>query len=285
MIAATSSTLLSTVLATATAASLLLTPASAIVIGFEADEGYQLGDLKNQPGHGTLWTSTGTQANLVIEADAGTGGSGQALVAHKTSSAAFYSFQPSATDLGVPFVNNQTKIAFSFDYRFLGDYNSTGAYLGVTYFRIGTTSGNAISFAFYNNGTVNYSDGLGLAGQKNANAKAAGGAQFYGGKEQWFRIEGELNYATQTYTLSINGVVQTSYDGTRTHLGFNATGPINTYDLNLLSLNVNQADWRAYAIDNLSYNAVTAAVPEPQALGWIGIGVLGMAAAYGRRHR
>lgn len=265
--------------------SLLLSQASAILIGFETGEGYLPGHLTGQPSVGTSWTSTGTAHNLVIEANAGTGGNDQALVAHKTETGTvgFYSFKPSESDLGAPFVPHASKVAFSFDYRFLGDYN--GVYIGVAYLRIGTTSGEVLSFAFYSNGTVNYSDSLGATGQKNINAKASGGGLFYGAKNQWFQVDGVLDYATQTYTLSINGVAQASFNGERMNLGFNGnvtSTPVNSYDLNVLSLNVSHNDWRPYAMDNLSYAVV---VPEPMALGWVAIGAVGMGLVYGRRRK
>lgn len=238
----------------------LIPNANAILIGFEAGEGYSAGNLKGQPSSGTTWTNASAGAGLLVTAGAGTSGS-QAAVANNTASN-FYSFAPSNADLGGTFSPTTSKLAFSFDYKL----SANATYLGIAYFRIGTTNGNVLRLSFYNNGNIVFSNGVGSSTAKVAN----GTDNFFGAAGIYYSISGELDYFTQTYTLSVNNVAQSV--GGNSNFGFVSSSSSNGNDLNILSVNTADANWRSYSIDNISY----AAVPEPttSALLFLGLGGL-----------
>lgn len=249
--------------------------AHAIVIGFESSEGYSTtggtggnGNLKGQPSSGTAWTNATTIANLVVTANAGTTGTDQALVANASGAAGFYAFSPTNLDLGGTFSSTSSQLAFSFDYNLSA---TLAAQTGVSIIRIGTTSGNVLSFSLFSDGMITFSDGSAT----NPYVKAANGTtNFQAAAGVYYTIGGVIDYATQTYTLTVNGVAQSG--GADGVISFRASSSANWNDFNISSVNVTSGNWRPYSIDNVSY----ALVPEPSTLALMilgGGGVIGMA--------
>jgi len=234
--------------------------AHAIVIGFEASEGYSTtggagdnGNLKGQPSSGTAWTNGTTVANLVVTANAGTTGTDQALVANASGASGFYTFSPTNLDLGGTFSSTSSQLAFSFDYNLSA---TLAAQTGVSIIRIGTTNGNVLSFSLFSDGMITFSDGSANPYVKTAN----GTTNFQAAAGVYYTIGGVIDYAAQTYTLTINGVAQSG--GADSVISFRASSSANWNDFNISSVNVTSGNWRSYSIDNVSY----ALVPEPSTL-------------------
>lgn len=241
--------------------------ALAIVIGFESSEGYSTtggaggnGNLKGQPSSGTTWTNATAIANLVVTANAGTTGADQALVANASGAAGFYTFTPTNLDLGGTFNSTSSQLAFSFDYNLSA---AVSAQTGVSIIRIGTTSGSVLSFSLFSDGMITFSDGAAT----NPYVKTANGTtNFQAAAGVYYTIGGIIDYATQTYTLTVNGVAQSG--GADGVISFRASTSTVWNDFNISSVNVTSGNWRSYAIDNISY----ALVPEPSTLALVVLG-------------
>lgn len=239
-----------------------LSEASAVLIDFETDSGYQVGNLYNQPGTAgaTKWgaTSNGSNYSLInVTAGAGVAGS-QAVVAqaHATATSSVYQYVPTATDLGGVFSNASSQIAFSFQLKW-DSLGPSGLYTGR--FFVGNTlssqGGDVLRLSWGANGQLIYT----LSDSSVRFAMNAGGTSFAAAAGVFYTISGVLDYATKSYTLSVNGVQQTDSAGLSNISFANAAGPNVNQNFELQTQLNNNAGFRPWTVDDINY----ALVPEP----------------------
>ncbi|AHF94732.1 hypothetical protein OPIT5_24285 [Opitutaceae bacterium TAV5] len=250
----------------ALAALLAISAARAIVIDFEAGSGYSTtggasddGRLVGQPsGSGqTTWTSAAAGNALIIVEN---GANGQVLQTTQSGSGgSSYVFASSSADLGGDFNSTKSILSFGFTYR-LDD--TPRANLALLRFGIGTASGPVIQVEIMSNGRVNYGSGTTYT----IAAKDSLGATFLALEGAWVTISGEVNFSTNTYTLTVNGVQQlNSVGGSAFDFRANATDASRGAGILLTAREQANENWIPVSLDSISLSLI--AIPEPSSAG------------------
>jgi hypothetical protein len=242
-----------------------MSQASAVLIGFETTSGYQVGNLYNQPGTAgaTKWGAIPNAINnnlLSVTSGAGVGGS-QAIVAqaNATVAAGVYQYVPTSTDLGGVFSNASSQIAFSFQLKW-DSLGPSGTYTGRFFVgnTLSTQAGDVLRLSWGANGQLIYT----LSDTTVRFATNAGGMNFAAAAGSFYTVSGVLDYATKSYTLSVNGVQQTDNLGSSNISFVNAAGANVNSNFEIQTQLNNSANFRPWTLDNLNY----ALVPEPSAV-------------------
>ncbi len=244
--------------------------ASAITIDF--DSGYTTGTLDGKPTSGTQWALTSGNTNVVnVTANIGVGGT-QGIAGTGTgggSNFVYYGFNTTSADLGATFDAASSIVNYSFEWRATAAFGSSNTQ-SIFAFTIGsstTTGGSAaIRLDIRSSGRLIALDG--------ATNRALDGLFTPG---TYATISGQVNYATNTYTVFVNDVQQfTSFSAG--NLAFNNASSDNAF-IRIGNLGGGTADYRAWNADN-----IIVAIPEPSAFAALaGLGVLGLAATRRRR--
>ena len=264
---------------TLTLALATLTPeASAAIITFDGVDGYSTtggtalnGELRGQPSPvaATKWAGPDqVPARINVIQDSAPGeNAAQTQPGIVGTNFTQYTFTPSATDLGGTLDANASVVNYSINLRF-DDPDYTGAgnndFIAVQRVRFG--SENVARFQLFSGGRFSYH--VGSTVERQASTTLGGTTRFVGTEDVYFNVAGQFNYATNTYTLLVNGVPQTTADGgTNVNIPFfNAAA--STADVRLFNLNSENTNWRRVSVDDL-----TVAIPEPTtalSLGLIG---------------
>lgn len=201
----------------------------AVDITFGAASGYSVtggtvfgnGNLVGQPsGVGvTTWQGSTTAGSDEIRVVSD--GSGQCVqtVNLPASTAPFYKFTPSAADLGGAFDPVASVVAYSFKVRFDDAPNTPATTVLRPRFGEDGAGSPVTAFEVFSNGKFNYTDG---ATAILAKTTSGGGLDFVASTGVYYTVSGLINYATNLYTLYINGVAQTGTSG-NVWLGFKST--------------------------------------------------------------
>lgn len=243
-------------------------PAGAVVIGFETAESYSTtggnsavygsdGDLGGQGVSPNAWSApaatTGLDklrvvSNPVVGAENSSSQAIKLFDTTSTTSALYRIFSPS---LGATF--SSTTSVLSFQYQFL--YETTSATTTSSLrFGIGEMGGGkqVMRVEFLSNGTLKFNAGT----DANQFVKDGSGGTFTASTNQWITISGVLDYATNSYTLSVNGVDQ-SFNSS-VSLGFFDTSN-KTQVFNLQAMGSTGSNYASILFDNINYSAI----PEP----------------------
>ncbi len=255
--------------------------AGAMTIGFEPGEGYSAGSLSGKPSSGTKWSGT---SNLMY-VTAGVGNPGQAarFAAPNSGPTAFSNvqFAPAAADFGgdaAPITAGYGgKLSFGMDLAVntASDLSSSTALSA--FLRFGSDD---VEFFLQRDGELEIRSSAGnfLA------ATTTGGATAFDfdtyGLNTFVRVEGVANYATDTFTVWVNGVQQ-SHATAGLNIPFkNGVQPTNAFDHVRFQNNFASTDvaYRQFTVDNLNISVV----PEPAFASLLaGLTLLGV----GRRQR
>ncbi len=246
--------------------------ASAITIDFETASGYTTGVLSGKPSTGTQWALTNGGTNVVnVAAGVGVGGS-QGIAGTGTGSGSnfvYYGFNTTNADLGATFDANSSIVDYSFAWRPTQAFGTSNSQ-SIFSFSIGsdtaTGSNAALRLDIRSSGRL-----IALDGTTNQAVDGLFTLNTYA------TISGQINYATNTYTLFVNGVQQfTSISGG--NLAFNNAASNNAF-IRIGNLGGATADYRTWNADN-----IIVAIPEPSAFAALaGLGALGFAASRRRR--
>jgi hypothetical protein len=234
--------------------------AAAITIDFDNNltgGTYTAGNLlEGSPSIGTQWVRSantgvagsafkilagvGADRNQGVTAQAGSG----------TITSANYTFSPSNTDLGGTFNATSSIVNYSFSVRFESAPNTSSVYLGRVH--IGPTNYPAAEFDFWSNGQVKALNGSGGNGGTDIILKTTkGGATNFtplGGV--YFTYSGQVNYATHTYTVFLDGVAQTIAGPTATaNFGFQ-NNSANTADITIQTDNTLTTGWIPFSVSH-----------------------------------
>jgi len=268
---------------TLTLALATLTPeASAIIITFDGVDGYSTtggtasnGELRGQPSPAaaTKWAGPNqVPARINVIQDSAPGeNAAQTQPGIVGTNFAQYTFTPGATDLGGTLDANASVVNYSINLRFDDpDYTGAGNNDNLAIQRVRFGSENVARFELFSGGRFSYNVG-GLPGSRLASTTLGGTTRFVGTEDVYFNVAGQFNYATNTYTLLVNGVPQTTADGgTNVNIPFfNAAA--STADVRLFNLNSTDINWRRVSVDDL-----TVVIPEPTALSLGLIGAFGL---------
>jgi hypothetical protein len=247
---------------------LFASAASALTIDFETGSGYAAGNLVGQPSTAgaTTWTRTNaaTAANVInVAAGIGVGGSQgiQGVGTGGGSNFVYYGFDTTNTDLGFTFDSASSVLSYSFQWRPTQALDGTSA-SDIFRFTIGSSEnagGNAaLSLGVRNNGVFVAQDGT--------NARTQAGLFT---TNTYATISGEINYATNTFTVFVNNTQQfTDFNGGS--LTFNNAASNNAF-LRIGNLSGGTTDHRTWNLDNISV------IPEPSAVAAIlGLGAFGL---------
>lgn len=241
---------------------------AAITIGFESGEGYSPGDLAGQPSSGTQWIRTNGSNNFInVAAGIGVGGTaGITGASGGGSNHTYYGLNTTNADLGFTFDSNSSILQYSFNWRVTTDFAE--ASVDIFRFVIGSDANAGGSgaaqltirshgvFVAQNGGTA-VAQTLTQAGLFTVN--------------QYSTISGTVNYATNTYTVFVDGVQQFT-DTNSGNLAFVNSASNNAY-IRIGNLTGSSTDYRAWNLDNITV------VPEPStyaallgllALAWVG---------------
>lgn len=268
---------------TLTLALATLTPiASAVIITFDNADGYSTtansGHLSGQSlTAATKWTGPSqTQARINIVQDSALNeNAAQTQPGVVGFNFTQYTFAPSATDLGGTLNANASIVNYSINLRF-DDPDFTGAgdsdFVAVQRVRFG--SENVARFQLFSGGRFSYH--VGSTVERQASTTLGGTTRFVGTTNVYFNVAGQFNYATNTYTLSVNGVPQTTADGgTDVNIPYFDVAA-STADVRLFNLNSENTNWRRVSVDDL-----TIAIPEPTTA--LSLGLIGAFALLKRR--
>ncbi len=242
----------------------------AILIDFET--GYSAGDLNGQPSSGTQWSRTlGAVNDVNVATGIGTGGS-NGITGEDNGSGSnfvFYGFAPSASDLEGTFDSASSIVSYSFDWR-------------ATETLDGSTSTNIFAFIVGSDSTSGSNPALNLniRGQGRLVANDGGSNRAADGLftvNTYSTISGDIDYATKTFTVFVDGTQQyTSFNGG--NLSFaNAASDNAEIRLGNLSGGSLSANYRTWNADNISI-----AVPEPTSAAML-VGALGLLALRRRK--
>ncbi len=254
-----------TVVATLVAAS-FLPNAHAILIGFDAAEGYTPGALSGKPDAGTQWSGSG--AWLAVTAEGGN----QVAQSPAADPANFINnvFQPTAADLG-----GTNAASGLYDYSFDLRSDSTPAdqdFTTAAIIRIGGTSSQpALRLNISSNGRIQYFDGGTATNVVTASATNFDLDDVTG---TFVTIFGTIDFDNSQYSLTVNGVSQ------GTALAFNTTGQANFGAFEISAGNSTTTSYRQTSFDNVSL----AAVPEPSTTAALLVGGIALV-IFARRRR
>lgn len=255
--------------------------AHAILIDFETGSGYAVGNLYNQPGGSGVskWKTpayNSTTAALSVVDGVGING-GQAVRAnpHDTVTSSNYTLVITDDALGDIFDANSSKISFSFQLMWEG----TGTYLNQGRFFVGGTSENSFSgdvlrVYWATDGSMGFVVGKD-GGTDNRVVKNAAGGDFRAQANTFYTITGTIDYASKSYTLSINNVVQKDVNGNATLSFVTPAGSQINPNIQLMSLNNNNVNYKPWIIDNIEMQAI----PEPASAalaGWALFAIAGI---------
>lgn len=254
--------------------------ARAIVIDFDIDNGYAVGNLHGQPGTSgsSQWKTPAAQASsgvISVVDGVGTDGS-QAIVAnsHATLTSTSYFLKITDQDLGDLFDAGSTKINFSFALK----WDAITSYANQGRFYVGGNSqdgfnGDVLRIAWMSDGSMIY--GVGNPGGSSLfrTVLNSSGGTFRAVANTFYTVEGVIDYATKTYTLTINAVDQKDATG-GLNLGFyDHAGSQMNANIMLMSLNNQTANYRPWVMDDLKMEAI----PEPGSVALAGSMLLGLA--------
>lgn len=245
-----------------------LSSARAVVIGFETAEGYSTsggttflnGNLGGQGISPNTWsapTVTGADKLRVVP-NAFTAGNPSSQVVElfdtgRTQNDLYRIFNPS---LGATFNANSSILSFGF--QFLYDSVATSAASSLR-FGIGELGGGQqiLRLELVSNGKLNFNDGTSYISVKNGS-----GTDLISPPDQWITISGVANYATNTYSLFVNGVQQVGSAGSEDfNMDFFSTAN-KTAVLNFWAMGSTGTTFAPIYLDNVSLQAV----PEPGSL-------------------
>ena len=241
-----------------------VTAVSAIEIKFEASEGYSIsggtpfanGSLGGQPSKAgaTQWIGSATPGTDMVRVMKDARGQFLQTVNTQHEGGAFFRFLPSDKDLGGVFDPAGSVLAYSFGLRIedepLPHSRTTGVLVRP---RIGEdSSGHPVTpFEFVNSGRFNYIDGT-----RTIAALAKDGTTFYAKKGIMFTVSGQIDYATNTYTLFVNGVQQKTDQGSPA-IPFTSTEG-RTPNFSLRNLSDIGSGFRRVSFDDLKLELVRA---------------------------
>lgn len=230
----------------------------AILIGFEASEGYSLGNLVNQPNTGTQWIGTAnasSYAPLQVVSGQGIDGGNAIQVQSSLAANSAYRFAPSNADLGGVFSASSSVLSLSFSLRW-DSINTSSTGIGRFYIGAPTIGGTptVLSLDWYSNGRIGFNDGTFQY------ATDSTGAVFAATAGAFYTITATLDYATGTYLLTVNDVTQ-SRNGNENISFRNPTGTLNNI-IDITTLNNQNANFQNWTIDNINYSIV----PEPSTM-------------------
>lgn len=250
-----------TAAAIAAGLSLQTSVARAIIIGFEAGQGYTADTtVVNAPSTAgaTKWAGdAAASTKYYVRADAG----GQVL-STTAGGSSLASFHPSTADLNLGSGTVASSvIQYSYDVR----VNST-LDTGLTLFRVRLgadgSGGNLVSdFELSSQGLFRYTE-TGSSGS--LIAKDSKSVNFVATPGSFFTVSGEMNFATNKFTLFVNGVQQKDSSGGTT-LDFKTSNLTALYLTSRLITNTGGSS--TFSLDNITL----AAVPEPASVGILGI--------------
>lgn len=239
--------------------------AHAILIDFEGDSGYAVGNLYNQPGGSGVskWkTPVGnstTAALSVVDGVGVNGGQAVRAISHSAVSSSNYTLAITDDALGDIFDANSSKISFSFQLMWEG----TGTYLNQGRFYMGGTSENSFSgdvvrVYWATDGSMGFIVGKD-GGVDSRIVKNAAGGDFRAQANTFYTVSGIIDYASKTYTLTINNVIQKDSNGNATLSFVTPAGSQINPNIQLISLNNKDVNYKPWVIDNIEMQAI----PEP----------------------
>ncbi len=251
-------------------------PAHAILIGFEAAESYQAGEIVGQPDNGATanpavdgnWTGT-----IGIGTVETTGGNptGHLDITHDGTTGDNFgavNFAPSSTDLGG--ATFPQSIDFSFDLRLDSYDGTTNTNFGTIRFlrdASGANQASALRLGLSFNGSVQIVSGTFGGGNTNIAT--------FSNSTSWVTFSGTADFTNQQTTLSINGNPVNSGNpfafANPSGTGSDEYGIVNVSVSNLAG---------TYSLDNISLQVV----PEPSSFAML-LGGFGMLVGFQRRRR
>ncbi len=233
-------------LALASSSLFLASSAQAILIDFDAADGYDPGSISGEPSSGTQWQGNGDWLAIVNE-------SGNQLAQSPAADPANFSnnrFAPTAADLGG---TNAAAGLYNFSFDLRSDSTPTeGTFNTASIVRVAGIDGGAtaVRLNIFSNGRIQY-----LNGGTSENVLDSGGGNFNLDTTPgaFVTISGTIDFSTSQYSLVVNGVTQGST------IGFNQTGHTDFGTFQIQAGNTDAANYRQTSYDNINL----AAVPEP----------------------
>ncbi|MFS0726650.1 hypothetical protein [Paenibacillus sp. 1P07SE] len=236
--------------------------AEGVTIGFEASEGYVVGDVNGQPptGGGTKWSSNAPAGTSMFEVVEGIGpGGGRAIVAPVVNPALTNNrtllYNPTAAELGADSLQH-IKLGYSFDLmaNFTPDPPSFSNIWTIGLGTAANTTDMAARIQVRGNGKMVYSyddSNTGLI------VKKEDGSDLVLEEGQWVTIQGQLDFVSKTYTLEVNGVTQlNSMEGEE--IGFRAASLDAFHSLMLRNVVAGSNSlYQSIGIDNVSLMNLT----------------------------
>ncbi len=222
--------------------------ASAIMIDFQEADGYTIGELNGQPTNGTQWVKTAGDANSFEVVG---GGNDHILIANTTPTAnnSLYHFYPTDDDLNTIFDSSSSILNFRFDLKWT-EINSA---LHIGRFYVGGVVHSVFMLSFDASGKIQYYSGANLL-----TVKDAGGSDFIASSSTWYTVEGQIDYKSKTYTLTVNGVAQNS-----TGSAFNfKDATASTAEIDLFSVSGNHVNYTTITYDNIELVSAPSAEPD-----------------------
>ncbi|MCC5846750.1 MAG: PEP-CTERM sorting domain-containing protein [Verrucomicrobia bacterium] len=235
--------------------------AQALTIGFETGEDYAAGNLANN----SRWsvTNPGNPANanpINVTAGVGVGGTqGLSSSAGSGSNFTYYGFDTTNADLGFTFDSESSILDYSFQWRATDDF--AAASVDIFRFTIGSSgaagASAALSLTVRSHGVFVVLDGATTRTESNL---------FTSGT--YATISGQVNYATNTYTVFVDDTQQfTAFNGGS--LAFNNANSDNAF-IRIGNLTGQSDDYVAWNLDNITV------IPEPSTLALLGIALSSM---------
>ncbi len=251
----------------------LTIPVQAVLIDF--DSGYSAGELWGQPGSGTVWEelSSPNRSGLVVTADAGDLGAGDmAAVSVQDSnpfiSNGFYRFATTDANLGGVFNKDASKVNFSFKRKVMTDIGNNGTPVSMMFIGNDYFTKASVVFGWFSDGRMKYFNGPGSNIYSNASYVLDGSGNDFDPSvsDGFIAISGQINFASKTYSLVVNGVAQNGGNP----IAFNDPSAEKTWLL-ISNENGEDSNYRQYALDD-----ITLAIPEPTTMGLLTLGTLGV---------
>lgn len=197
------------------------TSASAIEFDFESSSGYSVkggrfgtGSLVGQQQSDALraWRGPSDAGVDVLRVVAEPGGHVLRSFFVNEQQLPFYVYDTTPEDLGGNFDPLRSRVTFAFRMRY--DEKPKWPVTSLLRVSVGDTSAPVMRLEFLNDGRVYFNNGA----KSNVLVSGKDGQPLKAAKGAWLEIGGAINYATRTYTISVNGVSQ--QDGKTSNLGF-----------------------------------------------------------------